>query len=232
MLTRTPEPELMTEAEQARAYANADFEAPHSRVIELFRQTFSDWPGTGCVLDLGCGPGDIAMRFARAYPDCTVDGIDGAQAMLDAGREMLRCDAALARRIRLHQACLPRDKPPQNHYDAVISNSLLHHLHDPAVLWDAVRVYAKPNVPVFLIDLMRPASAEEALRLTECYTAGEPDVLRRDFHNSLHAAFTPAEVRHQLDQAGLPHLRVCAISDRHLMIWGTLTCPIKPPSLT
>jgi SAM-dependent methyltransferase len=231
-MQRITEPELMTEDEQAFAYANADFEAPHSRFIELFRRTFPDWPGRGRALDLGCGPGDIAMRFARAYPGCVVDGIDGAAAMLNFGREILKGDLSLERCVNLLEILLPHQHPPHDQYDAIISNSLLHHLHDPAVLWNAVRDYAKPDAPVFIIDLMRPDTPEEAQHLTDLYTAGEPTVLRRDFHASLFAAFTPDEVSSQLAAAGLPHLQVSAISDRHLMIWGSLTCPIKPPSLT
>ena len=230
-MQRITEPELMTEPEQALAYANADFEAPHSRFIELFGSTFPDWSGRGRVLDLGCGPGDIAMRFARAYPECHVDGIDGARAMLEVGREILIKDASLQSRVNLLETLLPQDQPPHQAYDAVISNSLLHHLHDPLVLWNAVRAYAKFDAPIFIVDLMRPDSPEEANRLTDLYTAGEPDVLRRDFHASLHAAFTPDEVDQQLTTAGLIHLQVSAISDRHLMVWGTPSCRIKPPFL-
>jgi len=220
MLSRITEPELMLEREQAEAYAHADFEAPHNRVIQLFREHFPAWRGAGRVLDLGCGPGDIAIRFARAYPDCHVDGIDGAPAMLEAGRSRLAADPDIARRVHLHLALLPDQAPPHPTYDAVISNSLLHHLHQPAVAWNAMRDYARPDAPLFLVDLMRPASRAEAEDLTRQYTAGEPDVLRRDFFNSLLAAFTVAEVREQIAAAGLGHLQVEAISDRHLMAWG------------
>jgi ubiquinone/menaquinone biosynthesis C-methylase UbiE len=231
-MQRITEPELMNEPGQAVAYANADFEAPHRRVIELFRRTFPDWPGTGRVLDLGCGPGDIAMRFARAYPECMIDGIDGAAAMLDVGRDILKKDPSLQACVNLLEIMLPHQRPPHDQYDAVISNSLLHHLHDPCVLWNAVAEFAKPDAPVFIIDLMRPDSPTEAQRLTDLYTVGAPDVLRRDFHASLFASFTPSEVAEQLQSIpALRHLQVSAISDRHLMVWGTLLCPIKPPSL-
>jgi SAM-dependent methyltransferase len=220
-MQRQPEPELMTDPAQAAAYANADFEAPHSRVIDLFRPAFPDWPGTGHVLDLGCGPGDIALRFARAYPHCQIDGIDGAAAMLEAGRPQLNQHPDLAARIHLHHIRLPDQSPPRPAYDAVISNSLLHHLHDPTVLWNAVAAYARPNAPIFVVDLMRPADPETAAALTDQYCVGEPDVLRHDFYHSLLAAFTPAEVTQQLQAAGLAHLHVETISDRHLLIRGT-----------
>ena len=54
----------------------------------------------------------------------------------------------------------------------------------------------------------------------EQYSAGEPEVLKRDFHNSLLAAFNPAEVRAQLQAADLHELEVTIISDRHLLVSG------------
>lgn len=220
-MERVVEQELMLEAEQAAAYARADFEAPHTRFIELFAECFPDWPGQGRALDLGCGPGDIAMRFARAYPNCLVDGIDGAPAMLEAGG-ILRCRYPDAeKRVRLTHARLPHDPPPHDQYDAVFSNSLLHHLHEPRVLWASAIRHARPGAPLFVIDLMRPSTREEALLLTSNNVGGEPEILRLDFFNSLMASFTLEEVKCQLQAVGLDHLTTVAISDRHLMVHGT-----------
>lgn len=69
-MERFPEPELMEERQQACAYAAADFSEPHNRFIELFQEAFPGLGIEGYALDLGCGPGDIAMRFARANTAC------------------------------------------------------------------------------------------------------------------------------------------------------------------
>ena len=37
--------------------------------------------------------------------------------------------------VRLYRAFLPHDPLPRSGYDVVISNSILHQLHDPTVLW-------------------------------------------------------------------------------------------------
>lgn len=220
-MERIPEPELMDEDEQARAYALADFAEPHNRFVELFRETFPDEAVTGQVLDLGCGPADVTQRFARAFPDCRIDGVDGAERMLHYG-QMILAQAGLSPRVRLIHAYLPGAPLPRAHYDAVISNSLLHHLQNPMVLWDAVKAHAKPGAPVFVMDLMRPASREEAEALKERYAAGEPEVLQRDFFHSLLAAYRVEEVAAQLAQAGLAHFAVRAVSDRHLAVSGRL----------
>ena len=218
-LERIPEPELMNEAEQAAAYALADFEEPHSRFIELFRETFPDAAIDGVVLDLGCGPGDITIRFVHAFPGCVVHGVDGAAAMLAHGHRRVEQEG-LRERVRLIEGYLPGAALPLSGYDTVISNSLLHHLRDPMVLWDTLKHYAKPGARVFIMDLLRPASHDQAQLLVDEYAAGEADILRHDFFHSLLAAYRPDEVTEQLRAAAIDGLTVEQISDRHLLIYG------------
>ncbi len=219
-MERRPEPELMLGDEQARAYTEADFSEPHEHFVDLFAERFPE-PVSGTVLDLGCGPGDVSLRFAARYPDCVVDGIDGSPAMLAAGAELRRRHPA-GPRVRLASGLLPDASGPAVPYATIISNSLLHPLHDPRVLWSVIRRDGAPGTRVFVMDLCRPDSPEQAAALVAEYADGEPEVLRRDFEHSLHAAFTPEEVRDQLREAGLESLQVERVSDRHLLIWGYL----------
>jgi ubiquinone/menaquinone biosynthesis C-methylase UbiE len=218
-MERIPEPELMDDPAQALAYARADFEQPHNQFIAQFRSCFPGWPGRGHVLDLGCGPGDICRRFALAFPDTFIHGIDAAVAMLHIGREDLRA-AGLDQRIELIKGYLPGARLPRELYDAVISNSLLHHLNDPQALWQSILRHAAPGAPVFVMDLRRPDSHGHAALLVDTYAAGEPEVLRMDFHNSLLAAYRIDEVSVQLHDIGIDWLRVEALGDRHLIAYG------------
>jgi SAM-dependent methyltransferase len=220
-MQRIPEPELMEEFEQARAYASADFSEPNERFVGLFE---SEFPGlrSGVVLDLGCGPGDIALRLARRNAGLQVDGLDGSRPMLAFGEERLRAEPALASRVRFVQGILPGARLPRERYDAIVSNSLLHHLHDPQVLWRAVLDHGAPGAAVLVMDLYRPDSAGAAQEIVEAYAGEEPEVLKRDFYNSLCAAFDPDEVREQLASAGLGALEVHTVSDRHMVVAGRL----------
>ena len=220
-MKRTLEPELMDEGEQARAYAAADFSEPHDRFVALFARTFPGLVVDGTVLDLGCGPADVTMRFARAWPAATVHGVDGAEAMLAEGRRRIALEsAALQARIALHRAYLPDEKPPLARYDVVISNSLLHHLPEASTLWRSVRAFAAAGAPVFVMDLMRPETLADVERIVRASSGDEPEVLQRDFHASLCAAFTVEEVRAQLAAAELTDLRIDVISDRHFVVSG------------
>lgn len=221
-MQRTPEPELMLGTEQARAYAEANFEEPHNHFIELFASRFPEEAAAGDVLDLGCGPADISVRFARAYPGARIEGVDGSEAMLQFGKEALHREN-LDGRFQLIHCTLPTNELPQKAYDVVISNSLLHHLRDPQVLWRTIKQFARPEAPIFVMDLMRPATREEVKELTQTYAADEPEILRHDFYHSLWAAYREDEVRSQLSEAGLSHFSVEVVSDRHLIIWGRLS---------
>jgi SAM-dependent methyltransferase len=221
-MQRIPEPELMDTDAQARAYAAADFSQAHQSYVTLFDKTFPNRPARATVLDLGCGPADVTLRFARANPGYTFHAVDGSAAMLRYARKALRSRRGLSRRVRFVQGYIPGAPPPRRHYDVILSNNFLHHLHDPTVLWNCVRSYSKRGTLVFVTDLFRPTSRAQARALVSKYSAAEAPVLRRDFHNSLLAAFAPAEIEQQLTDAGLDQLTIQVISDRHLAIYGAM----------
>jgi ubiquinone/menaquinone biosynthesis C-methylase UbiE len=219
-MERVPEPELMDVPAQARAYAEADFSEPHDHFVELLGSRL----GTvlkGHILDLGCGPGDICRRVARAFPDCRVLGVDGSRPMLDmahAGRSGTAPDHRVDYRLGL----LPDVALPEHDYRLIMSNSLLHHLRDPSILWQSLKRFGKPGTGVFVMDLSRPASRAIANRLVQQYAADAPPILRQDFLNSLLAAYRPSEVRLQLQRHELEHLTIETVSDRHFIVFGAL----------
>ena len=221
-MKRIPEPELMDTDEQARAYAAADFSAAHQSYVTLFSETFPKRPTKATVLDLGCGPADVTIRFAKANPGYTFHAVDGSAAMLNCARQALKSRRRLIQRIKLVGGYIPGVPIPRKGYDLILSNSFLHHLHDPKVLWRCIRRHAKTGTLVFITDLFRPASRARAKALVRKYSHAEPPILKRDFYNSLLAAFTPGEIEDQLEEAGLVPLLVRVISDRHLMIFGEI----------
>jgi len=220
MIKRTVEPELMTGEAQALAYARADFESAHSSYPKLFAERFPRPPRRAYALDLGCGPCDVTVRFAKAHPGWRFHGVDGSAAMLKHARPAIARQRGLARRIKLIKGRIPGARIPRRSYDVILSSSVLHHLHDPQVLWQTVRQYSKRGTIVFIADLRRPASRAQARAFERMYSRGEPEVTRRDFFNSLLAAFTPIEVRQQLKEARLAGLQVEVVSDRHLIVFG------------
>ncbi len=219
-MKRIPEPEeLMDDPAQARAYAAADFAEPNQLFLDLFAALHGR-PFDGLALDLGCGPGDIPLGLADRHPAARVEAVDGAPAMLALAQAKLAVRPELATRVTWRCERLPCAALPAAAYDAVLSNSLLHHLADPLDLWRTLARCARPGASLLVMDLARPRSTLAVDTLVEAHALDAPEVLRRDFRNSLHAAYTPAEVAEQLAMAGLPPLAVRMVSDRHLAVMG------------
>ena len=218
---RIPEPELMDDPEQVRAYANADFAEAHNMFVDLFRERFPAIATTGTMLDLGCGSADITIRMAQACPGYKILAIDGAANMIEFAHSIIN-KTGLIDRIQLQHTLLPSAELSKDKFDIIYSNSLLHHLSDPATLWQAIKHYSRPGTSVFVMDLLRPESTQAAHALVNEYAGSEPEILQKDFYNSLLAAYRIDEVNSQLAKCGLDSLAVKIVSDRHLIVWGRL----------
>lgn len=80
-MDRILEPELMDDPKQAAAYARANLAEVNQAFVDRFKEYFPEFSQRK-VLNLGCGPGDIPVRFAKLYPVCQVLGIDASAAMM------------------------------------------------------------------------------------------------------------------------------------------------------
>jgi 2-polyprenyl-3-methyl-5-hydroxy-6-metoxy-1,4-benzoquinol methylase len=218
-MNRVLEPELMDDPDQALVYARADFEEENQGFVDRFLEYYPDLKAAH-VLDLGCGPADIPIRLARALPECRVTGVDASQPMIALGVEAVKAagfsDRIALRCERFQAFALPEPA------DAVISNSLLHHVPNPFQFWYAGKKLGKPGAVVLVMDLLRPESPEEAQAIVDRYAADEPAILRRDFYNSLLASFTEDEVAAQLAELNLSRLLIDVPDDRHWIVGGRL----------
>ena len=216
-MQRCPEPELMNGVDQVAAYAAADFSAGDDVTIDRIRSLVAERPlgKSPIVVDLGCGPGNITVLLARLLPEATVIGIDGAERMLELARQRA-ADQNLAIEF-LHQD-LRQIKGLKA--DLVVSNSLLHQLHDPLLLWRVTSELANRGCRVLHRDLRRPKSMDELNHLQTLHLPDAPEVLIEDFRASLRAAFEPAEVVDQLRITGMKQLSVQLEGDRYLVVSG------------
>lgn len=220
MMKRTVEPELMDDQAQAEAYAAADFSDADTLMLQTFNDAFPGLGLEGPVLDLGCGPGNMTFRFAEQFPRCQLIGVDGSAPMLNIAEERKQSRPELKERIRFIHGIIPQVAIPEQSYAAIVSNSFLHHLHNPESLWALINQQAQSGCKIMVMDLFRPDSPQQAQSFVDRYAASEPEILQRDFYNSLLAALTPDEITQQLRSAGLTELAVRKISDRHLIVVG------------
>lgn len=219
-MKRIPEPEYMDDQHEADAYAHTDFSGVNTaftqRMLGHAPASERTW-----AIDLGCGPGDITLRVAAAQPAWRVVGADAATAMLIHAQREAR-QRGLTRQAGWTLCDGKRTPFARAAFGVVFSNSILHHLPDPAPFWEEVKRIAAPGAYVFLCDLYRPDSPGAARALVEKHAEGATDLLKEEFYRSFLSAFTPQEIRAQLRAAHLTGLHVETVTDRHVDIRGVI----------
>jgi ubiquinone/menaquinone biosynthesis C-methylase UbiE len=213
MLPRVLEPEAMDTPEEARDYDAMD----HSEVNARFVADFLDAHGPcrgGEILDVGTGPARIAIALCLADPSARVLAVDMAEAMLDRARRNV-AEAGLAGRIACARADAKALPWPVGRFEAVLSNTIVHHIPDPApALAEMARLVA-PGGTLFVRDLARPDSVADVDALVATYAGDESPAARALFDASLRAALTVPEVQAIVRALGLPAEGVAMTSDRH-----------------
>jgi ubiquinone/menaquinone biosynthesis C-methylase UbiE len=211
MLPRVLEPEVMDSAAEATDYDAMD----HSEVNRVFVADFlRQWNGFGAILDVGAGTAQIPIELCRQHSTVTVLAIDLARHMLDVGERNVAA-AGLAERIRLQLVDAKRMPYADGSFVALISNSIVHHIPEPAaVVAEIVRVVRSGGL-IFVRDLLRPADDAAVRRLVKQYAGGANVHQQQMFEDSLRAALTLEEVRGLVAPFGFDADSVAATSDRH-----------------
>ncbi|MCH8041710.1 MAG: class I SAM-dependent methyltransferase, partial [Nitrospinae bacterium] len=131
-MERLLEREIMDGEEQVRAYAQADFSKENQWFVDYFLEVFPDFR-EGLVLDLGCGPADIPIRLVRACPSLSLMAVDASSPMINLAQAAVD-KAQVSDRVAV--VCQRfQDVQQQEPADAIISNSLVHHVPNPLQFW-------------------------------------------------------------------------------------------------
>ena len=105
------------------------------------------WPGSGDVLDIGCGNGQLAIAIAKAYPRARVTGVDFWGKSWEYSRAACERNAAVegvAKQLTFRRASAAQLPFPGGTFDVVVSNLVFHEVRDVAdkklLLQEALRV--------------------------------------------------------------------------------------------
>lgn len=210
-IERILEPEVMDSVAEARDYDAMD----HSEVNRLFVDEFLAVAGQAReILDLGTGTAQIPIELCHRCDGCRVMAVDASVSMLDIARGNIDV-AGVLDRIQLQQVDAKAMEFSDAMFDAVMSNSIIHHIPEPKVcLQEAVRV-TRPGGTLFFRDLLRPSSTAELQSLVDRYTGDEIEHAQRMFGESLHAALSLKEIRNLVESMGFKPETVQQSSDRH-----------------
>lgn len=223
MLPRTLEPEVMDTVEEATDYDAMDHSEVNRAFVDDFLEAVRSTPLAGrlqdranplAILDAGTGTAQIPIELCRRPLTCTVVAVDLAREMLKLARQNVTA-AGLEESIVLEYADSKRLPHGDATFDAVMSNSIVHHIPEPRTVFEEMWRVLRPGGILFVRDLLRPADSATLDSLVATYAAETNAHQRRLFRNSLHAALTVEEIGTILAELGLRATLVQPTSDRH-----------------
>lgn len=216
MLERVLEPEVMNDLQEAIEYHDMDFtEVNRAFVRDLLAFASQEDRTLGRdILDLGTGTARIPVELCLQAPSLRVMAADASSEMLELARYHIEINHMLDR-IQLHRTDAKKLVFGPSFFDAVISNSLVHHLpQSEAFFVEALRVL-RPGGLLFVRDLFRPASQEQVESLVAQHVGNESPRSQQLFRQSLQAALTTEELAKILAALDVDTSCIQMTSDRH-----------------
>lgn len=225
MLPRILEPELMDEQDEVLEYDRMDHsEINHQFVFDFLQHVLQNkrflQAESPTVLDLGTGTALIPQILVSLEPYCHVTAIDKGPNMIAFAGKSLKEKECQRIEVLVEDSCQLSFE--SDRFEAIISNSLIHHLPEPVhCLREAVRVL-QPGGLLFFRDLFRPESKAEIEHLVKLHAENETEVQQQFLRQSLEAALTLEEIKQMLQNFPELKTEVAQTSDRHWTLIGTL----------
>ena len=213
-MERILEPEVMDTVEAAEAYDAME----HGEVDEAFvERVIALGTNSGHFLDVGTGPAQIPILLAQRCPDIHITAIDLSEEMLKIAKHHV-AEANLTKQITLEHIDAKVLPYPDNYFDGLISNSIVHHIHDAISALKEMGRVVKQNGIVLIRDLTRPETPADAQTFVDLYAAEDTPYQQKLYYDSFLASFTLAEVNEMLTQMCMPDAAVVQSTDRHWSI--------------
>jgi len=212
-LHRILEPEVMDTIEEAFEYDSMD----HTQVNKVFCNDFltARKPTDGVqILDVGTGTAQIPIAICKRNSNLKITAIDLAESMLALGNKNI-INAGLQASITLAKVDSKKMPYPDESFDQVISNSIIHHIPNPLACFKEMIRVTKKNGLLFVRDLLRPLLEHELLTLVKLHASDASPKQTQLFTDSLHASLSLTEVREIVKSFGFDASSVMQSSNRH-----------------
>ncbi len=201
----------MEEGDLARSYARfSSLPIAKPFIQSLASRALRGVNGAGKVLDIGAGPGMLAIELAKRVPNAQVVGVDPSDEMVNlAYGSVWHAPAEVRQRVQFEKGSAELLPFPDQSFDLVVSTLALHHVKEPIKMFNEVSRVLKPNGRFMIYDSRRDMGdltwfglwLARNLAPKKIKETNEP-LASRD------ASYTPAEVSNMAWQSNLPLWRV------------------------
>lgn len=134
---------------------------------------------TPAVLEIGSGPGELALEIARRLPGAEIVGIDLAGAMIERANERVQAER-MGERVRFVLADAAALPLPDATVDVTVSTLSLHHWADPAAVFAEIARVLRPGGVALIFDLRPFSYVRHELEVFLAGTAFEATHLERE----------------------------------------------------
>jgi ubiquinone/menaquinone biosynthesis C-methylase UbiE len=219
-LSRVPEPDVMDDSAEVEAYASAASQEYLNRLDDTFVEhalRLLHGRERGRALDVGTGPGQIVLKMARRLTLWKLSGVDRSGPMIAQARSNLARAGEVAGRVEFQVGDGRRLNFPDEAFDLVMCNSVLHHVAEPQRLLAEIARVSKPSAAILLRDLRRPGRFAYPLHV-RWYGRHYSGAMYKLFRDSVRAAYTVPEMHSLLASSPLRGARVFTHHSTHLGI--------------
>jgi ubiquinone/menaquinone biosynthesis C-methylase UbiE len=130
------------------------------------------WPSITNVLDIGCGPGAVAVALCRLAPAARITALDSSTALLNRVRQRA-AESSLDHRIWTVAADLEGTLPTMPAADVVWASMVLHHVTDPVGILRRLATAMQPGGTLVMVEFGNTPTvlpAPDPLRVSGTWT--------------------------------------------------------------
>jgi ubiquinone/menaquinone biosynthesis C-methylase UbiE len=147
--------------------------------------------GVGTILDIGSGPGHLAIELARLLPKASVCGLDMSPSMIEMAERNV-AEADISHRVAFRQGDAALLPFADCAFDFVVSSWSLHLWEEPAQAFSEIHRVLRSGGSALVYDARKHPPAKEARRWTR--TANSV-VMRFGLLHSFNEGFTAEDIR-------------------------------------
>ncbi|MBU7010653.1 MAG: class I SAM-dependent methyltransferase [Theionarchaea archaeon] len=163
---------VFEDEETARKYSR-ESEKWMENIAKSFISVAKKWGITnGRVLDVGTGPGSLAIEFAKKIPNTKVVGLDLSDVVLAVASENARRNE-VASRVSFKKGNAEDMPFDDDTFDLVISSNTLHLLEDPVQMFNEVQRVLTCEGRFFISDFRRSLLGIFTVHIRASYSSKE-----------------------------------------------------------
>lgn len=168
----------------------------------------------GTVLEVGPGPGYVAIELARLLPEARIFGLDISATMVEIAARNAG-EHGVEGRVTFQQGNAARMPFEDSFFAFLISCGSLHHWHKPRQVLEEIRRVLKPGCRALVNDLRGDVPKE---RIGEWVSGLESRFMRWGARHSFSEAYAPEQIEGLLKGCGFAGLEV-RTGEYDMTIW-------------